>query len=393
MARRGLPLDGLHLHQAGRSMAFVAMTSVGPVVVQIPGEHYRSSGPVLAPQEILTTPDALRVVNAQRPGLTAPLLYAQDERLIVTGYVGGVHAADSFRGTNVDHVVRSHLLEELPAALAQLLTIEVPEEARRHNRVDSVASMLDRAAEVRAVRYPAGGPRLAEFGLTERVFSELRDTAVQFVERPRGVLHNDIHYANVLVQYDVRRNFERIRLLDLQGLSEGDPVLDVATAGVKLGGSPEEMARFTERWQVEAGPARTAGAERDLPAAMAAFGAAQASVAVPAADQQIRTAAQRDRSSVDQVIQSNATFVTNLLGPVQAFLGRSPLSQEQVERRLEKAVPRNRSATASRGFHSVKDVQPLKEHESAAIRETASASTPAYVVAAKRAIEKSLYPR
>ncbi|MFI6979266.1 phosphotransferase family protein [Embleya sp. NPDC050154] len=385
VSRRGIFLDGLRLGRGAQSAGIVGMTSIGPVVAQVRAEYHEPRGPVLAPFEILSTPNALRLVNAQYPGLTARLLHHEDERLIVTSYISGSHAASN-DGTRVDALARATILNNLPRALADLTTLRVPAEVRRHGRVDSVVSVLDRAAHVRAVRYPSNDPRLAEFGMTTSLFSQLRDDARAFTRRRPGILHNDLHYGNVLVQFDsagVRPT--GIKLLDFQGLSEGDPIQDLALAAVKFGCTPSEMRSLSDAWKAEVGKSVSADVDRDLPIATAAYGASQASVVLPNADHAVRGTAVHHRASLDQVIARSTSILKPLIGAVLTYAGETADVGRWVQHRLERAIPPNAAFIAVTGMQPA--VQTRQQRRQTPVQ--GPASMPPHVTEMKRDSEKS----
>lgn len=386
--RRGIPLDGLSLGRGRQSRGIIAMTSAGPVVAQQRLPYHEPRRAVLAPFTILSTSQALRLVNAQRPGLTARLLHHRDDELIVTEYVAGTHAA-STDGLRVDVAARAALLEQLPRAMVDLATLHVPAEKRLHPRVDSVASVLDRAETVRQMRYPDNGTRLAEFGISHVLLRELRAAAETFTQRPTAILHNDLHHGNVLVRFDLEGRRPRgIVLLDLQCLTEGDPIQDPALAAIKFNCTPDEARTLLNRWKAEIGEARSAGVDRDLPVAMAAFGSAQASVMIPAADHAVRGTAQYHRESLDHVIARETRGLTPLVGAVLNYAGKGEDAARWVRTRLERTIPRNPAFVATSGLQPVRGAQPEGAQTSAAAE--SDRQIPRHVAEMKRAGEKSV---
>ncbi|WP_436791998.1 phosphotransferase family protein [Yinghuangia sp. YIM S10712] len=348
------PLPGRPPVRGFFSTGVVVMTTRGFVVGQRTGENYRSTNPVLQPEPILTTSDALRVANAQRPGLTPHLFYSEGEKLMVTSFEFGAHAAND--RTLESALVRHQLLRGLPEALAAFTTMRIPLAARRHPHVDSSAKMIDRARRVRADRYSDEQlRRTARLGIDDALLDELSARAERFTPREPGVLHNDIHYDNALVRVAPRRDWTRsnVCLLDLQFVTVGDPMQDIACSAVKLQCTMAEIVDLTGSWADRLEPAKTDGVAQDLPTGMAIVSATQSAVRIPNALNRVYAAAEQDRSRIDSVLEEAVASVHLTLAPALALGRDMEVTPEWVRARLSEVIPRDPAMIATPGLARV----------------------------------------
>lgn len=353
------PLPGRPPVRGAFSTGVVAMTTQGFVVGQLTSDTYRTTRPTLMPDPVLTTPDALRIANAQRPGLTPRLLYNEGERLMVTSFEFGVHAAND--GTPGSAVMRRLLLRGLPDALAAFATMDIPLEARRHRRIDSSAEVIARARRVRADRY--SGEQLREtatFGIDDALYNDLAAETAGFTPRLSAVVHNDLHYNNMLLRVAprLRPEYSEVCLLDLQFVTIGDPMQDLAVAAVKLDGTTEEIVDLTAAWVERLGPARTAGVERDLGTGIAVVGATQAAVVVPNVIAEVRGVADRERAGLDQALDDGSVRIHNMVAPALAYGRGIQVTTDWVRDRLAATVPRDPARIAVTGLVPARDMVP-----------------------------------
>ncbi|WTW91909.1 aminoglycoside phosphotransferase family protein [Streptomycetaceae bacterium NBC_01309] len=352
------PLPGRPPVRGFFSTGVVVMTTRGFVVGQRTGENYRTTNPVLQAEPILTTSDALRVANAQRPGLTPRLFYSEGEKLMVTSFEFGAHPANN--RTLEGALVRHQLLRGLPEALAAFTTMRIPLAARRHPHVDSSAKMIARARRVRADRYSDEQlRRTARLGIDDTLLDALSARADRFTPREPGVLHNDVHYDNALVRVAPRRDWTRsnVCLLDLQFVTVGDPMQDIACSAVKLQCTMTEIVDLTGSWADQLESAKTAGVAQDLPTGMAIVSATQSAVRIPNALNTVYAAAEQDRSRVDSVLEETAASVHATLAPALALGRDMEVTQEWVRARLSEVIPRNPATIAALGLGPVSALQ------------------------------------
>ncbi|MGW1990376.1 phosphotransferase [Embleya sp. NPDC001921] len=349
---RNFPLPGRPPVRGAFSTGVVALTTKGYVVGQRTSENYRPTHPVLQAEPIVTTPEALRIANGQRPGLTPRLFHHEDEKLIVTSFEFGIHPRRDRDPSG--SVVRRLLLQGLPQALADFTTIRIPREVRRHQNVDSTVAMIDRARTVRRSRFSEEQlRRTATFGIDDALLDDLGDRAAAFTPRTPGILHNDLHYDNMLVRPVPRDGGMRssgVCLLDLQFVTEGDPVQDLACAAVKLDCTMDEVADLAFGWDRRLDAGRTSGIERDLPTAMAAVSATQSTVLIPNVIKSVREAAERDRSSLEHTLDEAARKIQACIAPAMAYGRDAQVGAAWVRDRLGDTLPRNPAMIASAGI-------------------------------------------
>ncbi|MGA4543360.1 phosphotransferase [Uniformispora flossi] len=353
------PLPGRPPVRGAFSTGVVAMTTQGFVVGQRTSDNYRTTRPTLMPEPVLTTPDALRIANAQRPRLTPRLLHNDGERLMVTSFEFGVHAAnDDSPGSAL---MRQLLLRGLPDALAAFATIDIPPEARRHPRIDSGTEMIARARRVRADRYSEEQlHEAATFGIDDALYEALTAETAGFTPRAPGVVHNDLDYDNLLLRVAPRLGSAHsdVCLLDLQFVTIADPVLDVAVAAVKLDCTMQEVVDLTAGWAERLGPAHTAGVERDLPTGMAVVGATQAAVVVPSVIAEVRGAAEHDRAGLDRALDDGTARIHKVVAPALTYGRDLEVTPDWVRDRLAATVPRNPAMIAGSDLASARNAAP-----------------------------------
>lgn len=352
MGLRNFALPGRPPVRGAFSTGVVALTTKGYVVGQRTSENYRPTHPVLQAEPIVTTPQALRIANGQRPGLTPRLFHHEDEKLIVTGFEFGMHPQRERDPSGA--VVRRRLLQGLPQALADFTTMRIPREVRRHQHVDSTVAMIDRARTVRRSRFSEEQlRRTAAFGIDDALLDDLGARAAAFTPRTPGILHNDLHYDNMLVRpvpRDGRMRSRGVCLLDLQFVTEGDPVQDLACAAVKLDCTMDEVADLATGWNRRLDAGRTSGIEHDLPAAMAAVSATQSTVVIPNVIKAVREAAERDRSSLEHTLDEAALKIQACMAPAMAYGRDAQVTTAWVRDRLGGTLPRNPAMIATTGF-------------------------------------------
>ncbi|MFI6978424.1 phosphotransferase [Embleya sp. NPDC050154] len=349
------PLSGRPPVRGAFSTGVVALTTKGYVVGQRTSENYRPTHPVLQAEPIVTTPQALRIANGQRPGLTPRLFHHEDEKLIVTSFEFGTHPRRDRDPSGT--VVRRLLLQGLPQALTDFTTIRIPREVRRHQNVDSTVAMIDRARTVRRSRFSEEQLRgTATFGIDDALLDDLGDRAAAFTPRTPGILHNDLHYDNMLVRpvpRDGRMPSRPVCLLDLQFVTEGDPVQDLACAAVKLDCTRDEVADLAVGWARRLDAGRTSGIEHDLPAAMAAVSATQSTVLIPNVIKAVREAAERDRSSLEHTLDEAARKIQACVAPAMEYGRDARVTTAWVRDRLGGTLPRNPAMIPVVGFWPV----------------------------------------